>query len=208
MAKIKRKRDQKIGSNDFGDEEKSAPEPFVMPPGIWDQLDDETDRAYAAFCVFRNLAPHIRSVEESRRMCGKSDGSQKNFYYWSNTYHWLDRVRAWDAWWDRYAIQQKRVEVDKMVAAHAVMAEAMRKSVEARLEDVLQLPSLIRVQDLPRFAEVAVKIERLSRGVPETVSEVQQNVSPSSTSGATSLNDKISDSLEKLQQINELLAGK
>lgn len=74
---------------------------------------DETDKAYRAFCIYRELGPGPgRSLHSAyRRYVEERDGEDPGagicapsyFQAWSSRHDWVARVRAWDAYLDRQA---------------------------------------------------------------------------------------------------------
>src|SRR5260370_40555615 len=65
----------------------------------WDRLPDETAKAYAAFCAFRDMAPP-RSLDGAfRHKNGAPESTRSNGAWrtWTAKYKWNERVRAFDA---------------------------------------------------------------------------------------------------------------
>jgi hypothetical protein len=66
----------------------------------WDQLDNESNAAYARFLAYRNLGPtrtidkaYVSHTHENRR---KSETPTGQWYDDSAKYEWRDRATAWD----------------------------------------------------------------------------------------------------------------
>ena len=79
-----------------------------LPVEPWLQLPHETDKAYAAFCIYRDLGPN-RSIRKAflsqlpvwrytkqgrKRYCRLLSG---RWVFWSRTYHWYRRAQVFDA---------------------------------------------------------------------------------------------------------------
>lgn len=62
----------------------------------WERLPGETDKAYAAFRMYRDMHPTVRSIAEVARQRHESGNSTT--YGWSEKYGWAERARAYDAW--------------------------------------------------------------------------------------------------------------
>ena len=68
-------------------------------PNPWDRQPGETPRAFAAFCLYRDLPAVDRSivaaVAQHRQNGGKA--SVRNWETWSSLYNWSDRSLAGDS---------------------------------------------------------------------------------------------------------------
>ena len=68
-------------------------------PNPWDRQPGETPRAFAAFCIYRDLPAVDRSivaaVAQHRQNGGKA--SLRNWETWSSLYNWSDRSLAGDS---------------------------------------------------------------------------------------------------------------
>jgi hypothetical protein len=78
---------------------------------VWLQREDETDAAYAAFAVFRDLGTG-RSVEAAFKKVRENAGRRgekppANWWQWSSNHDWKLRVRAYDE-----AIEAERLEIE------------------------------------------------------------------------------------------------
>jgi hypothetical protein len=89
-------------------------------PQPWDRLDDESGRAYAAFCVYRDLGPD-RKVCEAVRIHYSGKQCKSQVAIWSQKYKWADRVQAYDLHLQR---------VREAAAAAAAEAEAAKLEAE------------------------------------------------------------------------------
>lgn len=84
-----------------------------MPPSaIWERLSHETDKAWAAFQVYRDL-PLLGEKAERRTLANvtrKLGHNRKNqVEKWSSGYQWVDRSRAYDAHLGRIALTVREV---------------------------------------------------------------------------------------------------
>jgi len=82
----------------------------------WERQPDETDRAWAAFQVYRDLPPAERSFDAAwRKRYAKPAHHRCPQWYriWAKQYDWKDRAAAWDRHLDdveRAATEAERVE--------------------------------------------------------------------------------------------------
>ena len=103
-----------------------------MTSKVWERRPDESAKAYAAFVAYMRMDPAKRSIRAVGQKIGKTRATLEG---WSNTHHWVDRVRAWDAEVYREAMakeQQEAVEYQRaMIKRHK---EVGRKALEVALE--------------------------------------------------------------------------
>ena len=66
----------------------------------WERQPDETDRAWEAFLVYRDLGPG-RSVAEAARRLSISGAV---IHKWSGPHRWLERVKPYDRHVDKMAV--------------------------------------------------------------------------------------------------------
>jgi len=102
---------------------------MVEQPQPWDRLEDETPRAYAAFCVFRDLGPD-RKVCEAVRIHYSGKRCRSIVDQWAKAYGWDERVRAYDQH------QQRAREEAAAAAAAAEAAKLEAERAEAKRERV------------------------------------------------------------------------
>ena len=83
----------------------------------WERQSSETDRAWAAFQIYRNLPPSKRSYDAAYRLTyNKPSSYHAPAWYraWATNHHnWKSRTEAWDCHLDdieRAAMEQERVE--------------------------------------------------------------------------------------------------
>lgn len=129
------------------------------PREYWDRRNDETDKSWQAFQMYRDAG-----VGRTARQVGEALGyhTKGMVTKWSVRYDWPDRAHAYDAHLDRI---KQRVDADAVVAMarrHAAIgATALAKAYEA----ILGInPSRLRPRDAIALAEFGAKLERLARG--------------------------------------------
>lgn len=67
----------------------------------WEQRDDETDKAHAAFRQYAQMPTLERSIRKLREDLGRPKGYQRHLFKWSSQHDWVDRARAFDRHQDR-----------------------------------------------------------------------------------------------------------
>ena len=78
----------------------------------WERRDDETDKAFAAFRIYRDLDARERSIEKTREILGRDPGYTRWLETWSSKYDWVKRVHAYDKHLDNQA--RKEIEREKI----------------------------------------------------------------------------------------------
>jgi hypothetical protein len=106
----------------------------------WDQLEGESNEAYARFLVYRNLGP-TRSVllayaalrpdaPESKKKQTRSASR----IWWDNyrAFHWKDRAAAWDVAQLVYAVPEAAAAIFKLIGetAKACLAEVANGNIK------------------------------------------------------------------------------
>lgn len=137
---------------------------------LWEQKDDETDRAYAAFVAYRDLGPHHRSLTSVARQLGKN---RELMGRWSRRHGWVERVQAWD--------EEQRHQFDvSMAQAREEMADFHARVARAGLNVVAKAiigspeegidplnPASISASEIARLADIFSRMERAARGEPD-----------------------------------------
>lgn len=132
---------------------------------IWDRLPNESSKAYAVFCIYRDLGPE-RSLEKLRQNLDKPR-SRKWLGDWSVKYNWVDRAVAYDDYIDRKKREEKEKAILEMAERHAKLARAFQQRVAERLRGIN--PSELSPSDMAKWLDIATKLERLSRGEPTEI---------------------------------------
>lgn len=128
----------------------------------WERQENETPRAYEAFCVYRDLGPG-RSITKTSQALHKN---RTTIGEWSTKNDWVKRATAWDDENDRLArelAQKEQAEaIKKMRKRHAALAMKMLEKAEAAIDSIIDED--IKPTDIPRMVDVAAKLERISLG--------------------------------------------
>lgn len=141
-------------------------------PRPWDRLEDETPRAYAAFCVFRDLGPD-RKICEAVRIHYAGKRCRAIVDEWAHAHGWDERVRAYDAHCQRLAeeataaavaaeaakLEAERIEAKReRVAAARLAVTRARQALDATPAD--QIPA----GTIPQLLKVGADLARLEDG--------------------------------------------
>lgn len=144
---------------------------------LWERQPNETAAAFYAFTYYRDLKPHERSLANAVRglypgLTGKAfDSKLRQFQKWSPNYDWRVRANAWDRHEDRRKQAAYLNKVDEMAERHAIVARSLIGKAAQAL-NILEVEDLTISDILKMFGE-AVRLERLSMGVPEAFTKQQ-----------------------------------
>lgn len=177
--------------------------PKVTDLDPWERQPRETDVAFQAFVVYRDL-PDRRSCAKAGKLLGKSSKLMED---WSAQHHWVDRVAAWDREQDRVARKATLDEIAQMHRRHANLAVTMLNRAAARLvgsdDPISPVTALdtskLTATEVARLAEVGARLERQARGEPDKI-ELDVGVSEEAKSAVDQL-------LEVLDRMGENLTA-
>ena len=128
----------------------------------WERLPEETSRQYEAFCIYRNMGPERSILKVAQEW--SIGGHTSKLKEWSSKYHWVERASAYDEHIDEIKRARNEEAIIEMSARHADYSlQIQEKAIEAlrfiNHED-------LKPNEFIKWLDIAIKIERLSRGVP------------------------------------------
>jgi len=127
----------------------------------WSKLSNETSRQYEAFCIYRDMGIERSILKVAYEW--SAGGHQSKLKEWSSKYHWVERASAYDEHIDEIKRARNEEAIIEMSARHADYSlQIQEKAIEALK---LVKPEELKPNDLIKWYDVAVKIERLSRGL-------------------------------------------
>jgi hypothetical protein len=167
-----------------------TPEPWRHPtPGMppWEQWPDETPKAYAAFCTYRDLG-RKRSVVKAYRLqegCERAAVSGR-WNTWRSKYHWTKRAEAYDkelfrdlrAAEKEMDMELRRLRLSRRLHAHSANAAFVNQLMEQVTRALPGLTLVDEVTPLPgggkmvRRGNSASNLARLLQQIRELESSV------------------------------------
>lgn len=172
---------------------------------IWERQAWETPKAYASFCIYRDLPYRDKNnvlqaeIQRNRNMkdVAKERGVSESVIEKMGTAHkWVQRARAYDEQIDEMHRQEQEAEIIAMRRLHAKIAQQMVNKAARKFLQVTE--SDMSVSDAVKMFEVGVKYERLSRG--DTTDNQSINLGKETTTGMASLVKSLQRAREKMQQ--------
>jgi len=135
----------------------------------WERQPKETADQFNKFAVFLALGPS-RNIIEMMKKLGLSVGGRGKMQLVAGRKRWYERAAAYDEHLEKLRVTAVETEVQEMAKRHAANAVKIQEKLLARLE-ALQ-PQELEPSDLIKWFDIAVKVERLSRGLATESSEV------------------------------------
>jgi hypothetical protein len=139
----------------------------------WQQQPQETDKAFQAFVVYRNLEPEERSLQRVSSELSKSIPLMKR---WSARWSWAERVREWDGHQEIKLLERRIEQKQKMDEDHLKIIRAARSKAVQALAKVDPEKLLDSLTELRYWITEMVKLERLIMGEPESIEERRSKV--------------------------------
>lgn len=96
----------------------------------WDRLAKETDKAFAAFCVYRDMGAG-RSHTKTATALGKAKGYRGWLETWSSRFDWVARAAKYDAHLDGKAQEATVEEYQELAKLQVRIASKGLRLVEA-----------------------------------------------------------------------------
>lgn len=141
----------------------------------WDRQLHESSKSYYHFTLYRDMG-----IERSLRKLAsdaKCTSKLRQLMRWSSRYNWWDRAAEYDGYLDRLGRFEQEKSRRKMLDRHANIAilgqSAVVTTLERTVKDLSDDPQKkLNLQDAARLLDIAVKVERLSRGEPSEITEL------------------------------------
>jgi hypothetical protein len=132
---------------------------------LWNRQPGEGAKAYAAFCLFRDLGLE-RSLRAVSQKCAKSIPLLKR---WSAKYRWVDRAAAWDD-------HQAEVEQQAWDCKCAKTARQHAQICMAGLGQAIDALATFKPTNFSEAVHAAINLmrfERLCRGLPSEIARMR-----------------------------------
>ena len=147
----------------------SAITPTESEHNAWDQLPEESTKAFHSFALFRDMGWE-RRVGKVVNQCRKSPSL---IYRWSAAYRWSERAQEWDAFQDQLGQAQAvrtRMEMNKvtLTIAQTMQTKAMDgflalqtvRTVKDPITNEEKLQLAIKPGDLLHILEAAHRLSK------------------------------------------------
>jgi hypothetical protein len=151
----------------------------------WERQRGEPTRAFAAFCVYRDLGPG-RSITAVARILGRNRVGVGKL---SARYRWVERAAAFDREEDRRKLEARFAEAERMATRHAQVAQLfiqmlglpaqalaarMREDPEGVLDELRWTTRTNRHGETERVQRPVTELLRLIRTLASAVVQIAQ----------------------------------
>lgn len=140
----------------------------------WDRQENEGTKAFEAFKAYRDMGVK-RGIRRVPAVLGRPDTYKPVLERWSVKYSWVKRAQAWDDFQDKVAQEAALTQIEEMKKRHIQQAVALQTKALQRLQSLN--PKELSATNVIGFIAEAIKIERMSRGEPETIMEERRKLS-------------------------------
>jgi len=159
--------------------------PFVGAPDrrLFERQPDEPQKAWQAFLLYREIG-WDRTIQkaadlyrERNGLKGKSRTAARNLEDWAAKWGWTVRAAEWDRELDKHRRALALKEIEKMHERHANLGKMLQSLGAIELKKFLKdaekkvAAGTISIADVYKAIETGAKLERSSRGEPESIVE-------------------------------------
>lgn len=142
---------------------------------LWERQEGETDKAYEAFALYRDMGAG-RSLREVARKLNKS---LTQITKWSTPNNWSERVSAWDDHADERR-RERNLQRQKQVEDNAWLDyETMRRVIEKRVETLKDTNYAGAVSEMQALLDLMRKADDMARrnvGLPDKITENKTDI--------------------------------
>jgi len=164
---------------------------FANDREIYERQPNEKDTHWKGFVIYRDLGLE-RTINKASLIWdpeGETHGIKNptskvsyQMYKWASRWNWRDRVVEWDRELDKIKRRKVIEEVEKMRMRHIQLSTSIQAVVEQELKKWLKTaqenPDVqTTLGAIVNALDSATKLERTSRGEPETIQEQRQLLS-------------------------------
>lgn len=177
-----------------------------MKKELWEKQSYDTPKSYRLFCIYRDLGV-LRSLEKVRIELKRDKNYLRALQRNSALYHWVERAEAYDNYVEEESRKENEVEIKEMKKRHILQSRLMQNKVIERMQN-LNAQELTTI-DCVRMYDVAVKVERLSRGCEDNRVEVNNKVVVESKDNLEQrkLENLTVEELEELERLTKKMNG-
>jgi hypothetical protein len=161
--------------------------PYAPDRELYERQPWETELAWSAFLVFRDLDPHERSVKKAsdliavQRQIPNTEGHYNTVLDWSGFCGWRARVEAWDLAVDKERRKKLLKDAADMRERHAKLGKGMQRLGGIGLRRLLAKAEgkekfTISPGDVQRLIDLGIRVEREAHGEPGSIVEERQRL--------------------------------
>lgn len=149
---------------------------------IWEAHPDETSRAYAYFCTYRDMGI-TRSLNKTAEIHGMDRSA---IFYYSSPCNWVKRAKAYDVWLEVQLSEERLKALKEMTKRHINSLKASETALTISIRELLgrvnkgtakldKISTLALMQLVNSNANTIAKVVETERKVNELPSEIIKN---------------------------------
>jgi len=136
----------------------------------------ETSKAFEAWTIYRDLGNHRthKKVADHKGSDGKPVANWHTVEKWSSTWNWKERLRLTLLEREKTFKREEAEAIRAMIARHTRASLVLQNKSTERL-NVME-GSELNPREALEYMKEGIRVERISRGEPDSISEVKENV--------------------------------
>ena len=142
----------------------------------WEQQPGETAAQYEAFAVFRDMPPADRS---KRDVAKQLDKHESLIYRWASQRDWNNRVREYDAYLERLALDETARQVTAMHKRQIGISMKMQEVCLKGLQNLI--PELMKPNEIRLLLKLAIEMESSNRLADLRSKQARLQLAPAAT---------------------------
>jgi hypothetical protein len=166
---------------------------FELDPNrkVFERQPGELDKPWRAFVIYRDMGFQrtlIKASDVYKKATGakgKVESVHQTLQKWSAEYSWVMRSAEWDNELDKIRRRKKIFEIEEMKERHLKLATSLQGLGAIELKKWLNKVQTskenekveLSTTDVRALIELGIRIERLNRDEPESVTKVEKEVS-------------------------------
>jgi hypothetical protein len=135
----------------------------------YERQGGKSKQAYEGFTVYRIMGI-TRSLKDVAEKLGRHRSLIER---WSKNNGWVERAQAFDEELEKRAILENAQLRKQMIKDHAEVSRQLLFKVKDAVEHIK--PKTLSPYEIAKLLEIAVKVERLSRGQSTDISEISHS---------------------------------
>lgn len=127
---------------------------------LWERQENESNKAFQAFCIFRDLGTGRTLAAVSEKLRKSYDLIRR----WSKNYFWQNRADAWDKMISEKAAEKAAEEYSKMLEVQINLGKMLQAKAAKAIQNIdFENVSIKSLPSVVNAINIGVEIERTAR---------------------------------------------
>jgi hypothetical protein len=136
----------------------------------WERLKGESSKAYAAFCLYRDMGKE-RSIAKAAQKDGGGTARGRRYEKWSSRWRWLQRAQGYDDNLDRELRAKNEKQLIQAAERQARLGQLLQsKSIEKMMGTQ---GTTLTVSQAAMLAKIGAEMESKALGMPTHIIKAQ-----------------------------------